>query len=233
MTSENKLKFTVKEKIQETPNVVTLKLSCGDVSATYRSGQFLTVFLKEASNQEGKDYTLSSAPHEGFSITVKEAGKFSGMLCNLKVGDVIETSKPYGYFYSESSNPTLILIAGGIGVTPFRSVIVDSLKNNPNRKIILFYSNKKEEDIVFKNEFEELRKACPNFIVKNYLTQEENVDDKYKNRRIQFQDILKDTNNLEDKEIFICGSIAFVRDFWKGLKSVGIDEDIIYTEAFF
>ena len=54
-----------------------------------------------------------------------------------------------------------------------------------------------------------------------------------KKSRITINDIIEESQNLSDPEFFICGSIAFVRNYWIGLKTPGISEEKIYTEAFF
>lgn len=231
---ENRIIYTVKEKKQETKDVVTLKLSCVGGNPKYCAGQFITVYFDDTGNAEGKAYTISSEPRETtINVTVKDIGQFSHKLCTLNIGDILEASLPYGYFYSEVENTTLIMIAGGIGVTPFRSIIMDSIKNNTSRKLILFYSNKTADDIVFKNEFEEIQKIYPNIVVKNYTTKQDIDEGVMKKGRINVSDILEETKEIKDKEFLLCGSISFVRDFWKGLKEVGIPEETIYTEAFF
>jgi ferredoxin-NADP reductase len=230
----NRILYTVKEKVQETHNVVTLKLSCGDGLPKYCSGQFITVYFDDTGNAEGKAYTISSAPQEGtLNITVKGVGQFSHRLCAMNDGDTIEASLPYGYFYSESSASSLVMIAGGMGVAPFRSMIMDSVKNNHKRNLVLFTSNKKTEDTIFKNEFEKVQNEKPLFAVHNYVTQEDRVPEQITKGRITIEDIIDRTKNLKDKEFLICGSIPFVRDFWKGLKQAGIPEETVYTEAFF
>ena len=51
--------------------------------------------------------------------------------------------------------------------------------------------------------------------------------------RVPIADMLEQLKNLSDTEFFLCGSISFVRDYWRGLKDGGIPEISIYTEAFF
>ena len=146
---ENSTTYIVKEVVDEAPNVKTLKLTLLDG----------TVYFPETKTAEGKAYSFSSAPHETTcNITVKNIGEFSGKLCSLKVGDTIKASLPYGFFKSDFPETELITIAGGIGITPFRSIITDTLNTTPNRPIHLFHSAKTMSDIVFKNEFETLSK---------------------------------------------------------------------------
>lgn len=234
MKQKNNIIFTIKEKNQETHNVVTLKMISGEGIPKYNSGQYITIYFKDSGVAEGKAYTISSEPTEDtLNITVKGIGEFSNRLCNMEVGNKIEASFPYGYFYTESETSTRIMIAGGIGVAPFRSMIIESLNKYPNRKIVLFYSNKTMNDIIFLDELSKLKKTSDNFIMKTYITKESGNENDIKYERISIGDIEEVTKDMDEKEYFLCGSIAFVRDFWRGLKNAGIKEESIFTEAFF
>ena len=231
---ENNIIYTVEEVQQETPNAVTLFLSPKVGAVSYRPGQFITVYFPETGHAEGKSYSISSSPDEKYmALTVKGVGTFSNKLVAMKPGDTISGSRPYGYFYTEEETSSLILVAGGIGSAPFRSMIVDTLYKYPTRKIYLFYSNKTRGDIIFKKEFDALaEKYDDRFFVQQYLTQEVATDG-IKQGRILVRDILEQSQSLLEREFFICGSISFVRDYWKGLKGAGVAEESIYTEAFF
>lgn len=231
---ENNSTYIVKEVVQETTNVVTLKLSTDDGIPPYRAGQFITVFFPETGHVEGKSYSISSAPHEKYmSITVKEIGTFSKKLCAKKVGDTITASRPYGYFYSESETSSLVIITGGIGIAPFRSMILDVLSKSKERRIVLFYANKTRASIIFKQEFDELSKtANGRFVIQYHITQEDDGSDAC-HGRILASEIMKHGKQAPNPEFFICGSISFVRDYWRALKTEGISDEQIYTEAFF
>jgi len=231
---ENNITYTIQDIKKETANVFTLTLSYDGKLPNFKAGQFITVFFPETGHVEGKSYSISNiiSPNS-FTITVKGIGVFSNKLISMKAGDTLSASLPYGYFYTESETSPLVLISGGIGIAPFKAMIQESLLKTPNRKIILFYSNKTSNDIIFKNEWEQLTEKYPEtFKVNHYITQEE-VDDKSKSGRIPIVDIIEQSKTLSDPEFFLCGSIAFVRDYWRGLKEGGIPEISIYTEAFF
>src|SRR3989344_4493758 len=141
MKEEIKKNYTVKENVRETHDTVTLKLFCDEGNPEYRTGQFITAFFPETGKVEGKAYSISSEPSEDtINITVKAIGEFSNRLTALVEGDKITASLPYGYFYSENTMTVIVMIAGGVGVTPFRSIIIDSLKKNPTRQLYLFNS---------------------------------------------------------------------------------------------
>lgn len=231
----NNTAYIVKEVIEEASDVKTLKLTLEDGSVpSYTAGQFITVYFPETKTAEGKAYTFSSAPHEKTcDITVKNIGEFSGKLCALKVGDTLTASLPYGFFSSDAPESELIAIAGGIGVTPFRSMITDMLRTFPTRPIHLFYSTKTMSDIVFKKELDELSKKHPHIKITYHLTQEQHVPEEMVKGRIDVVTLLHTLEKTTDKEFLICGSISFVRDIWKALRDQGISEDALYTEAFF
>ncbi|MFA6297230.1 MAG: FAD-dependent oxidoreductase [Candidatus Paceibacterota bacterium] len=231
----NNTTYIIKEVVEEAPDVKTLKLTLlNGTVPPYTAGQFITVYFPETKTLEGKSYTFSSAPHENTcNITIKNIGEFSGRLCSLKVGETIEASMPYGFFSSEYPEAELILIAGGIGITPFRSMVKGHLWQNPKRNIHLFHSTKTMSDIVFKKEFEELSENYPNLKIAYNLTQELNIPENMKKGRIDVPTLLNSLEKTTDKEFLICGSISFVRDIWKALRDQGISEDVIYTEAFF
>jgi 3-ketosteroid 9alpha-monooxygenase subunit B len=237
LKTETRKTYVVKEKIIESPTVSTLKLTLftGDIP-TYHSGQFINIYFPELGTPEGKAYSMSGAPHEdALCITVKAVGEFSHRLCSLCVGDTLEASLPYGYFYSESEDNNLIMIAGGIGVTPFRSMIMDSIRRKSQRKLALFYSSRTYDDLIFKKEFDSLQKDHKNFNGFYFVTRERNSDTSIIYRRMNIGDILGNgpQKRLAGREFLICGSISFVSDIWKGLRAAGVPEELIYTEAFF
>ncbi len=247
MKVEVKKKYIVVKNRKEVDGVCTLELALADNSPLpiYCPGQFITVYFPEMNTPEGKAYSISSAPHENkLSITVKAIGSFSNQLVSLIPGDIVLASLPYGYFFSESGSSHLIMIASGIGVTPFRSMIIHELSKDNLRKITLLYSVKKNTDVLFMKEMQEIEAKYPNFHVYYFITQEKGEGSRALSGRITVDDILgsargrcittsEGSSSVSHREFMICGSISFVRDMWRALRSNGISEVQIYTEAFF
>lgn len=231
MKEEIRIQYEVVGIVDETPSVRTVKFKIfNDFISHFTSGQFINIYFPEFGNEEGKSYSISSTKYDKtINISVKKIGNFSSRIFNLKIGDKVTATLPYGYFYTENSDSKIILIAGGIGIAPFRSMIFDFLKLNAKKEIILYFSCQKFDEIIFKNDFDKLATKFPNFKVNYYVTRDKINDVKIKNRRIDCKDI----EISEQNEYFICGSIQFVRDFWRNLKSQGISEEQIYTESFF
>jgi len=147
---DNRTSYRVRNIRRETVDTHTLELTLEDNSVPlYVPGQFITVYFPETTTPEGKIYSISSAPEEStINITIKAIGEFSNKLCSMVAGDKILASLPYGFFHSDQEATELVMIAGGIGITPFRSMIMHALHRTPERKLSLFYSNKKSTDIV-------------------------------------------------------------------------------------
>lgn len=126
------------------------------------AGQYLFYTLpSENPDNRGvtRYFTISSAPFEknvSFTTKILDASStFKKSLLKLKPGDEIEASGPDGEFTIENEGENFVFIAGGIGITPFRSILVQKAYENKNLNIHLLYANH-DEDIVFKDELESL-----------------------------------------------------------------------------
>ncbi|MEK7578487.1 MAG: FAD-dependent oxidoreductase [Patescibacteria group bacterium] len=231
--------FILKERIQETDDVAILKFfPQGGKNFSFRPGQFITVcFTDNRCYGQGKPYSISNCPGDEFlAIAVKEIGRFSGALHNLKIGEKVKITKPGGYFYPDEQMKNLVFLAGGIGIAPFYSIINDCFKRGVGGKnLALFYSSKTEADNVFSKELNELAEKWRGFKIIYILTRQEK-DRRNGNRefqRLNAKILKKYLKNLNNKHYFICGSIEFVNDLWKELKNNKVKEDNIRVESFY
>lgn len=196
----------------------------------YDAGQYITVYFDNTATPQGKAYSLSSAPYEKtMSITVKKIGVYSGLLHNLRKGDVFTISDAYGFF-SPQTNAPLVCIGAGVGIAPLWSVIKHECVNTERRAVSLLYSNKKRHEIPFKQEIEALSRACGYFSVTHHVTQDVATHGA-KQYRISPDDCLQEAAN--DTMYLICGSADFVRSLWQGLTARGVAPEAISTETFF
>lgn len=228
--------YSVESKVEEAPDIKTLFLKhLSGENPSFLSGQYITIYFPELKTLEGKAYSISSAPCESsFSITVQAIGEFSNRLCALSPGDHIQTSSPYGFFYSESEDSPIIMIAAGIGIAPFRSMLHTIAYKNPSRRVCLFHSIRTSRDALFGDDLHTLKSQLPNLSVFYFITREKDtVSTPFTMyRRIESSDILS-CGLTKSTEVLICGSISFTRDMWRMLVHAGIPEDCLYTEAFF
>lgn len=154
------------EVIRETKDAITI---CFDPAETpedflhFHPGQHLTLKVFINKKEYRRSYSICSALHEkNLKVTVKRLT--NGMVSNylvdhLKQNDRIEISKPEGHFFIEPSSEKrqhYFFFAAGSGITPVFSMIKSLLENEPMSILHLLYGNRKEEDIIFNKELQEL-----------------------------------------------------------------------------
>jgi ferredoxin-NADP reductase len=219
--------------IRETPDVVTLRFVDADGQhANFIPGQFVTISFPDLDVAEGKAYSLSSLPDDSFlAVTVKKIGQYSSRLHELKSGNEMLVSEPYGFLNPQFDMP-IVCIAAGVGISPLLSIIRDTLKRDSRRDVRLWYSNRTCEDIVFAKELDKLQTKHQNFSIKHFITREK-VTGNYENGRIDIAKILS-AEKLDPATFFlVCGAESFVGAMWHALVDNGISKSKIATETFF
>jgi nitric oxide dioxygenase len=226
--------------IEEAKDVKTLEFSFKEKALFFfQPGQYVNVaFTKGNLTGQVRSYTISGMPNkQSMSITVKKYGPFSTELHNLKVGDKLEMYGPEGYFYPSPSMNDIVFIAGGIGIVPFFTILQHYYMEGMTQKTInLFYSNKLKGDITYFDKINNIAEDWKTFKV-IYLLTKDKVDNSklYHLGRLDRSVLKKHLTciNKKNRDYFICGSIQFVDDFWGLLRSEGVSDNNIYTEAFF
>lgn len=137
---------------------------------SFEAGQFVEAALVDPpeTDAEGdsRAFTLASAPYEEelvFATRLRDTA-FKRVLKNLPAGRELYIDGPFGSFtlHRDGSRPAVFL-AGGIGITPFRSILLQATKEALPHRLFLFYSNRRPEDAAFLEEFQELEKQNPRF----------------------------------------------------------------------
>jgi ferredoxin-NADP reductase len=136
-------------------------------SFDYKPGQFMYIKIKSETKELLKHFTISSSPSEDYlEFTKKLTGSdFSNALDNLKTGEQVGINGPFGFFTFEGEFKKIGLLTGGIGITPFRSMIKYCTDKKLAVDIVLLYGNHCKEDVVFAKELEEIQKINKNFKV--------------------------------------------------------------------
>lgn len=225
--------YVVRGKKQETPTVTTLILTLvsGDIPP-YKAGQYITVYFPDSSAPRGKEYSISSAPVEKtFTITVKAIGEYSNRLCGMKCSDTFLGSLPRGSFYSDHDNLNIVMLAAGIGITPFRSIIFDAVKRASSQELYLFCSNPILQESLFIQEFNMLAERNKRFHIRRYVTRESLTTPVSLVRHITPNNILHTVRNTAYSEFLISGTTSFVRKQRNELIRIGMSEENICTEV--
>lgn len=154
--------LTLIKKRKEAGNAVTFIFK-PEHNFTWIPGQYL-IYNLEHKNQDlrGKMrfFTISSSPFERYpSITTRidkiKGSSFKNTLNLLKIGSAIIAKGPDGDFTLGNSKKKFVFIAGGVGITPFRSILKQLDYDKKDFDIILFYASKK--GVIFKKEFDDLK----------------------------------------------------------------------------
>ncbi len=126
------------------------------------AGQFIELYLPHLGVDARGDkrwFTLSSAPHEPLLAITTNSGvsSFKRALFSLKSDDGVNISAPLGDFVlPKNQSIPLLFIAGGIGATPYRSILIDSFQRNESRDIQMLYTARSQADVLFLDTFQQL-----------------------------------------------------------------------------
>lgn len=219
---------------QETHDVRTFRFSVPR-DFTFKPGQFIMLFLDVDGKEDSRAFSISSSPaQKGYIETTKKIGDsgYSKKLSTMTEGNRVKIRGPFGLFILEENEKNIMLLAGGIGVTPFRSMVHYVADKKLPNKITLFYSAKTPEDIAFKKEFEELVKRNRNIKIVYTVTRPEESKQKWSGvvGRIDESMIKQhaDTNGL----YYVAGPPAMVDAMVAMVKSMGIPQNRIKIERF-
>jgi ferredoxin-NADP reductase len=136
----------------------------------YKAGQFIRLTLIEPpeTDAEGnaRNFTLASAPYEAdlMIATRMRDSAFKRVLKSMPLGTELELRGPFGNLtlHDDATQPAVFL-AGGIGITPFRSIVLQSANARLPHRLFLFYSNRRPEDAAFLDELRELESKNSNY----------------------------------------------------------------------
>ena len=136
---------------------------------SYRAGQFVDITLLDPpeTDAEGntRGFSISSAPREDvIMITTRlRDTAFKRVLQQVPLGTEVKIEGPFGDLRLHHAAGRAVLLAGGIGITPFRSILVETIGGGPlPYRVVLFHANRRPEDAAFADEFRALERADPN-----------------------------------------------------------------------
>jgi len=137
---------------------------------TFKAGQFLDMTLIEPAETDAegntRTFSIASAPHEEILIVATRMRNtaFKRVLNTLPPGSVVKIDGPSGSLTLHNNvKRTAVFPAGGIGITPFRSMVFRAAKEKLPHRIFLFYSNRRPEDAPFLDELQALERENPNY----------------------------------------------------------------------
>lgn len=207
----------------------------------FKAGQFLdmTLLNPPETDSEGniRSFSVASAPHEDTLMvaTRMRDTAFKRVLRTMPLGTAVNIEGPSGdLILHNDATRSAVFIAGGIGITPFRSIIVEATREKLPHRIDLFYSNRRPEDAAFLAELQRLESENPKYKLIASMTEME------KSHRIWNgetglinQEMLK--RHLKDAVspvYYIAGPPAMVKGLHELLNRIGIGDYDIRAEEF-
>ena len=229
----------------ETPDVKTFRLVPVDGAAlpfTYTAGQYLNLALTVDGRRVNRSYTIASSPTRGghVEISVKRGqGPGSGHLHDTwREGQRVRVSAPAGAFVFDPGPATrVVLIAGGIGITPMMSTIRSLTDRAWRGDIYLLYSVKTAADIAFRDELAWLAARHPNLHTRILVTREPYAAPGGSNAVIRAGQITADViasfvPDLRHGPVFLCGPAPMMAAMRETLLTIGVPDAEILEEAF-
>lgn len=207
----------------------------------YKAGQNADYFLinPPETDPEGNKRTFSfvSSPSDNeiiFATRMRDTA-FKRNLKNLAEGTEVELEGPYGdmILHSRAEKPAVFL-AGGIGITPFHSMVKDATEKKLPHKIFLFYSNRRPEDAAFLQELINWQTDNPNYKFIGTMTEMEKSSQSWSGETgyITADMLKKYVGNLDGPIYYIAGPPSMLAAMKKMLLDAGVVEDDIRSEEF-
>lgn len=229
---------------EETPDVKTFRFTPpegGPLPFSYLPGQFLSLTVRP----EGKDgkpvrrsYTIASSPtqRDYVEITVKriEQGVVSGYLHDrVKEGDQLEVAVPFGSFtFTGREADSIVLIGGGVGLTPLMTVIRYLTDHGWPNDIFLLYSCRTSRDFIFREALEYLQRRYANLHVVASMTRAAGTEWMGPTGRLTKELIAQSVPNIASRRVHLCGPPPMMEAVQAILVELGVPKEQLKTESF-
>ncbi|MAG60810.1 hypothetical protein CL619_03410 [archaeon] len=236
---------------QETKDTVSFVLS--GPSLEHQAGQFVMLeypgkdaSAKEADKPVKRAYSIASGPKRArwgnIELCVKEmpGGWISKLLQNVTLSTSFFLSGPFGRFiFNPEEHKDIVMLGAGSGIAPFAAFLEEIRDLKLDTKAMLVFSNKTEEDIIYRKLLNDLVSHCKNAEVHYTLTRHTKED-------IEGEDIwLGKTGridatmlshlcgeDLSSKDFFICGPLVFAKEMRRILEELGVDKEQVHFESY-
>ncbi len=203
----------------------------------YLPGQYVTLRLERDGQIHFRSYSLCSSPRLdnrlSIGVTQVEGGLISNYLVDqAQPGMELEVMEPRGRFYIDNSvkeNRQVVLLGGGSGLTPLFAMLRSTLFNEPNSSVTLLMSQRKEEEMLFRNELHLLQKKfSERFHCQIWLSGMQG-----RVQPDQVQRFIEDTKGEQQEQVFfLCGPEGLMDVYRESLSEMGIPPSQIHQEHF-
>ena len=207
----------------------------------FRPGQAVDVILSgaDAQSADGRHaFSIVSAPHEDEIVvaTRMRDSAFKKALGSLPLGAAVELDGPFGSLtLHKKAERAGVLIAGGIGITPFMSMLRHAAHQHASQPLALLYSNRRPEDTAFLAELQALQQRHPPFRLVATMTEMEKSSQPWSGATgfVDAAFIRQAVKDLPAPVFYVCGPPGMVEAMRNILVEAGVDEDDVRSEEFY
>lgn len=206
----------------------------------FKAGQFIALTLIEPQQTDSKgnrrNFTLASAPSEEHLMiaTRMRESAFKNNLKAMPVGSEVKIGGPFGDLTLDGVSGAAVFLTGGIGITPFRSMILQASHDHVANPLYLFYSNRRPEDAAFLNELQNLQNTNSNHRFIPTMTGMEKSQQNWNGETgyINEQMLKKYVDDFTSPVYFIAGPEEMVNAMERMLNEMGINPQQVRSEEF-
>jgi ferredoxin-NADP reductase len=206
----------------------------------YQAGQYAAIGFRGNNGRRSPmrcfSIVSSSTHPDELKFAVRVEGNFTTSLAGLKIGDKVFVQGPFGDFIiNKNHDRNIVMIAGGIGITPLMSMIRTWCLTGSSIPITLLYSYRSRHNIPFYDELKRLAKQNPKFKVIIFVTDKATAPNaphllsgRMSERHLQ----AVVSGSYAGSSYFLCGPIGFLQNVRTMLRTMGVDEHRLITESF-
>jgi ferredoxin-NADP reductase len=232
--------FALKDRREIAPGTMAFWFDTSGSGYRFRAGQNadFTLIDPPMTDAEGnvRTFSFASSPldTEAFMVATRMRNTaFKNSLKSVPLGTKVKVSDPMGSFtlHKDTSKPAVFL-AGGIGITPSRSIIEWATGEKLSHKLFLFYSNQVDRGTPFLSDFEKWAKEYANFKFIPTLTGEKQPSWRYESGVINKEMLTKHLSAIPSSIYYLAGPPGMVAAMRKLIDELGVSEDNVKTEDF-
>ena len=247
-------KFEISDKVMEAAGICSFYLKPHDRKPLppFEPGQFLTFNLNIPGEPKPvvRCYSLSDSPNhpDYYRVTIKRVppprdkpdlppGRSSSFfLDQLDVGDIVDVKAPSGHFFLDmSSQKSIVLIGGGVGLTPVFSMLNAVVESDSQRETHFFYGLVHGKDHAFKEQLQKIDLENENIhlhVCYSNPAADDVKGEDYHHGELVSVDLFKRLLDSNNYEFYICGPPPMMNSLVEGLETWGVPEECVHFEAF-
>ena len=208
---------------------------------TFKAGQALDMTLLKPSETDAegntRTFSIASGPQEETLMvaTRMRDTAFKRVLNTMPLGSAVKIEGPFGDLTLHNNvKRTAVFLAGGIGITPFRSMVFGAAKEKLPHRIFLFYSNRRPEDAPFLDELQALEKENPNYKLIASMSEMAKSHQSWHGEagRIDREMLARYLKAAVSPIYYIAGPPKMVKGLRTMIHEAGVDDDNIRAEEF-